>query len=557
MALGAPLWLLGWLVVPLVAWLVWRYKRPMHLLVSSVILWRKLPDAESPARRRWQLILSMLCYVLFAVLLVLALAQPAIYVARTVPRRVIILMDNSISMGSFVSDTGRTRLSVAQDKIEAALGRLSQRDTVSIIHLQGAVNGLDKQSAVKYLKDIKLSGTGGDFDSLIKQVAPSITAENKKGGLVLIICSDKMPPDEALGLLPASRLFILVGAPSNNKAIIQANASPSPGKPGMVDIFAMVRNYSGVAAGFPAELYDNEGKMINSVEVNVPAGGRYPLVFPGVPADQKIYKIRINISDELMCDNEALVQAGEKGLKVCFIGTKNQAVLKALEAVNGAGQVNHINYDKDAVFPASEMGGYDLYVFNNLVPETLPKRSVLINPPDIKGAASELASVFAVAGAITPTGLSISDETSPLFTQVNLDNIYAKSAARLMINDRAHFRTLVKSKDDIIAGEFLKDGKYCLIIGFDVEWNQDSNWALMPSFPIFWANLVNKIRNEMPGPGPGAIYGEKESDNAGQARDDITQGFSDSKEQERSRTGLSWHLLAMACLLIGIAWITE
>ena len=546
---------MGLLVTPLVVWLVWMYKRPIHLLVSSVILWRKLPDAETSSRTRWQWVLSMVCYVLVVVLLVLALAQPGIYLNQETPRHVIVLIDNSVSMSSFVSDTDKSRLSIVQEKIEDVLSRLNQSDTVSVVHLQGALNGLNKQSAVEYLKDIKFAKIGGNFDELIKQINSSIIAESKKKLLSLIICSDKMPPEEVLGLLSFKPLFILVGGPSNNKAIIKANDSPTPNKPGFVDIFAMVRNYSGLSAYFPAELYDNDGKIISSINVNIPAGGEYPIVFSDIPDKQKEYTIRINIRDELMADNEVRVWVGEKGLKICLIGAKNEAVLKALVAANGAGQVNYISYDQFVLISALDMDKYDLCIFNDIMPGVLPARSVIINPPDGKNFGRELQLLYDVSGLITPTNLAITDQTAPIFTCVNLDNIHVKSAKRLMINDRDHFKPLVKSMDDVIVGEFSKDGKYCLIIGFDVEWNKDSNWALMTSFPIFWANIVNKIKSE--GLDIGAVYGEDESNNSGNSRNDLEQVFFGSQEKELVQKELGWYLMMMTCVVIVTAWILE
>lgn len=555
MSLQNPLWLLGLLAIPPVIWLAWRYKKPLHLLVSSVILWRKLPSAPTASRQRWQWLLSLICHVLFVILLVLTLAQPVVHIKSSVPRHIIVLLDNSASMSSVISGTNKTRWDIVKNKLEILLNQLNTNDRVTIWHSQGSIREVDKQSALKDLAQIPLAMIAHNFNGFIRQVASAINTASKQEQITLVICLDKMPPDEVIGLLPVKPLFVLVGEPSNNKAIVQANSTPAPDKPSLVDIFVMVKNYSGSPVEFPVELSDTKNKPVSSIKTTVPAGSKCPIVFPAIPADPGKYRVSIKINDELPADNEAWVRAGEDKLRLCLTGINNEAVLKVLRAIGNTASVDYTPVISDTT-------KYDLLIFNNALPEILPQHSVIINPPVNINAMAGLKPLVMVAGVITPMRITIIDEASPLFRHISFDNIHIRQAAQLVIYDREHFKPLVKSGDDVLIGEFRDGEKYCLVIGFDVEWNKDSNWSLMPSFPIFWANVINYFNSQI---APKAtswedasnLCDEAESDNSGEMRDDTAQLLKDETTKELSPVNISaYFIIAAGCLLI-LGWLIE
>lgn len=553
MLLENPLWLWGLLVIPPVIWLAWRSKRPMHQLVSSIILWRKMPGAEAPTPRRWQWILLLICYVLFIALLALALAQPQVYITQSRPRHIVILLDSSASMSSVVSGTNQTRWDLAVQKLEVFISQLPNQDKVSIFHSQGSIREVDKEAAIKDLQVMPSAMIAHNFNEFIRQVAPAVNTAGKQGQIVFVICSDKMPYEGVISLLPVKPLFVLVGEPSNNKAIIQANSTPAPGKSGLIDIFAMVKNYSRTPVELPVELYTSDGKLINNITANIPAGGKLPVIFPDMPTTGKAYWVRLKVDDELTADNEALVRAGEDRLSVCLTGVNNEAVLKALRAVGNAGGVDY----------TPEISGtvkYDLFIFNNARPEALPEYSVIINPSVNTDAKRQ--PLVASAGVITPTGIIVIDEASPLFRHVSFDNIHIRKAAQLTIYDKEHFRPLVKSGDDVLIGEFRKGGKYCLVIGFDVEWNKDSNWSLTPSFPIFWANVINYFNSQRTSDtniskNTSGLCDEAESDNAGEMRDDLTPELASGRAEEQTAVNIGAFLVIAAGCLLAVGWLAE
>jgi hypothetical protein len=99
LTLGAPLALLGLLLVPVLLWLEQIRRRPRTLVVASLALWREMPVRPPGARRRRRR-LRFLLRVLAVVALSTAASAPAVSSTRPATRTLVALVDRSPSMGA-------------------------------------------------------------------------------------------------------------------------------------------------------------------------------------------------------------------------------------------------------------------------------------------------------------------------------------------------------------------------------------------------------------------------------------------------------------------------
>jgi hypothetical protein len=117
LSLAYPLWLLGWLSLPLIRWLHRFSVGDKSLLVSALFLWSPSTAAETSGRKpgkpdpRWRL------RALVVMALVLALAGPRL--EQTGEHVVDVWVDDSLSMQTL--ENGKTRLQTGFDILDGAL----------------------------------------------------------------------------------------------------------------------------------------------------------------------------------------------------------------------------------------------------------------------------------------------------------------------------------------------------------------------------------------------------------------------------------------------------
>src|SRR5688572_24855254 len=121
----ALLWLL--LVIPVVVFYILKI-RLKRVPVSTVIFWRQIFDEKKP-RSLWQKIrhlVSLLVQLLLIALLVSALTEPFLASEARNARRVILVIDNSASMGA--TDAEPNRLAKAKEEAHELIKGLRARD---------------------------------------------------------------------------------------------------------------------------------------------------------------------------------------------------------------------------------------------------------------------------------------------------------------------------------------------------------------------------------------------------------------------------------------------
>ena len=191
MSFLAP-WLLagfGAIALPILIHL-WQRRRVVQVPFSSLRFLKAIAARTSRSSRVENLLLLLLRCLLFA-LVVLAAARPVMLAKSAhlfggeIPRTLVIVMDNSMSMG-YRNAAGATRLDAAKACALALFDDLKQGDRVAVIaagdraQLRIAEPTIDRALARKAVENVQLTPTRSDFAVALRE-AGKIAARAPRG----------------------------------------------------------------------------------------------------------------------------------------------------------------------------------------------------------------------------------------------------------------------------------------------------------------------------------------------------------------------------------------
>lgn len=191
MSFLAP-WLLaglGAISLPILIHL-WQRRRIVQIPFSSLRFLKAIAARSSRSSRIENLLLLFLRCLLFA-LIVLAAARPVMLAKSAhlfggeIPRTLVIILDNSMSMG-YRSATGSTRLDASKTSALALFDDLKQGDRVAVIaagdraELKIAEPTIDRVLARKAVENVQLTQTRSDFAVALRE-AGKIVARAPRG----------------------------------------------------------------------------------------------------------------------------------------------------------------------------------------------------------------------------------------------------------------------------------------------------------------------------------------------------------------------------------------
>ena len=277
--------------IPLLVVLYFLKLKRRELSVSSTLLWKRAVQdlqVNAPIQRMRMNLLFLLQLLALAAIL-WRLGQPVLSLDTSAPKRYVILIDRSASMGTI--EGKQTRLEIAKEKAKAFVQSLRGR-TISLQDTgdQAMVVAFDKSAKVmcKFTTDKRQlaiainSVTQSDSTSSLAQAAVVAQASSQSPGAeannrssvapaVLELFSDGQVQDAAAVSIGASPLhFHQIGQASDNVAVTAMQVRRSYEKPEEVTVFAALSNYNAVPVDTRVELSIN-GEIRNVRPVQVPA----------------------------------------------------------------------------------------------------------------------------------------------------------------------------------------------------------------------------------------------------------------------------------------------
>ena len=476
-----PIALLGALIaIPIILLYILRLRR-RETVVSSNFLWQQIlrdNEANTPWQRLRRNILLVLQLIILA-LLVLALMRPAQVVPTITAGKTVILLDASASMSARDVD-GDSRYEVAQREANLLLNDLTSDDEISIIRVAEVAepliaytnNFLEVRQAIF---DSEVGQGQGDWETALTLAAAG--AQGADNFSIIIISDGGVTQAGQLPENIPAPIYIPIGESSANIAISALATRTLPGQ--NPQLFAQIQNYDSIENEVSL-LIRLDGDIWESTSATISASSARSFVFE---VDQEFETIQAElvlddtVIDYLENDNTAYTVANENATRrVLLISDQRnvflEEVLRSLPNV----QIFRGNVSNGQL-PTTP---YDLYIFNNYLPDTLPDADMLIiNPP-------RSTDIFTLGAVNTDArNMTVVNRSHPLANFVSMDSVNLREFPDMIEVDWATPIVSASGGDVIIAGE--NRGRQVAIISFNLL---DSDLPLQIAFPIFMSNAI-------------------------------------------------------------------
>ena len=431
--------------------------------VPSTYLWRMALRDESASRplerlrRSLLLILQLLAAALFA----LALMRPAL--PGHAAGEFVIVLDASASMQA-ADETGRTRMEEARQRAEELVRGLNALDRVTVLRAGTNVDVLasraDRQTAIAAIRAAQ-SGSGGARMEEALSLARAMAQEIE--GLDICVFSDaSIAPVEGASLYT-------VGAAAENRALVSlaVEETASGGR-----AVARVANY-GAACEIQLEGYA-DGALCDVRTAQAGAGETVSVSFDVPPGAQRA-EARLANGGALALDDARWWRRAEDTRRTVVLAGEGNLFLEAALALRA-----DIDVVRASVEEAPAIEGAQLYIFDGVLPQTLPQSGSLlcVNPPegaDILG--------ISVAGAQTPQGaVHAGDRFS--------ENLSLAGVALRTYRPLSGGEAILLCGDDAIAAWAESGAQRAAVIGFDLS---DSNLPVKYDFPVLMLQLLDAL----------------------------------------------------------------
>jgi len=503
--------LFGLLVLPVLFILTfWRGKR-VPTIIPSVYLWEKIKDKNPPIKslRKPRITLLSILQALAIIFSVVAISNPRI--PSKVPKSInaVIVVDTSASMQTITGTqlargggclNNKIRFDVAKGEIRKILDKLSKRDKIIFItstYLGHDSKEMTKNDAYKYLEDLVPLDCEADTKRLLS-IAPFFTDPNKENFLFVVSDKDVAVP-EWVSLLEAPTgekkcnfrgvAKILVGSSQTDNIGI-TNFSIDRREDNLYDVFVAIMNCS-KEKKLSVTLTTSDRGPLEKRECLIKEGMNY-LIFDSLNLQsEKRICVTINNKDNFPLDDTVVASKLVKltPLSVSLFGKDNCLLRKAFDSCENC----NVNFYHSLPETVKD----DICIFNSVMPQKIPDGNIVIlNPPPFTKFYFCNSSFFCgeeiANGEIKQVGVP-TDFSNKFLNSVEPSEIKISQAKEITC-DNPTKKNLLAIGDKIVA-VFLEDGtNSILVLSFGLDGSKDS-WMCYPSFPIFWANYIDYIRN--------------------------------------------------------------
>lgn len=487
MSFLTPLGFLGALLAgPIILLYMLRLRREERV-VSSTFLWEQVlqdNEANTPwqrLRRNWLLLLQLLILAL----LVMALARPFVTVPAVATGQSVLLLDASASMTTLEPD-GRTRFAHAQSAALDIISTLGENDTLTLIRV-GAVPDVlisqsnDRAALRAAIQNIQADVSRADWNAALTLAAGAASGESFR---VVIVGDGGLGQTVGLPGIQGEVRYVPVGESAQNVGISALATRARAGNP--PELFVQMTNYGDREARVVLDL-TVDGERLTAERVTVPANGDKSLVSNALPDGFDVIRASITLAadsdtpDALAADDVAwAVVDRDSTLEALVISDGGRFIDRVLAPLPG---VTHVNATPQQGIPNRP---FDLYVFEDVLPDALPDGDLLfINPPRDVAGLFTLGELLEGEAALNPRVTTNDPRTAFL----DVDTLNLRAFRPLMSAAWAEPLVSVEGGGVIWAGE--TDGRQIAVFAFPLA---ESDLPLQIAFPILMNNLIDWYR---------------------------------------------------------------
>jgi len=411
----------------------------------------------------------LILQIITVIALIIALASPYIMSGSAGADHAIIVIDNSASMNALY-DEDHTRLETAVEEAEDYVRSLKTGTGISIITSNSKAtlvlsNSDDKTQAINELKAIEPNYTAGDCVAGIEMVKSMQTQWDS----VETVCFT----DTNVSMEGIEGYVINMYDSVENVSVDYVGHGLNNGE---LVVLSKVSNNGSEPVTTDVSLYGGD-KLLQVKTLTMEAGAGEVLYFDGFTTESDGVRVEVSAQDALKADNVCFDVLSDRNVtKVLFMTEANLYLEKALGLVEGIEITKSTDING---FEDFAKDGYDLYIFDGMIPATLPTEgNMIIMNVD---SCSEFSSVEVLNGVMIETvNHTVTEYLEGLSFGVSQAYNYELPVWG---------ESFLTSQNDCVGFIGTRDEQTICVLGFDLH---NSDLPLKTEFPVLVYNIINE-----------------------------------------------------------------
>ncbi len=445
--------------------------------VSSNLIWQRVLETYRRVSDRWRWWLSLLIASVTCVGIVLAVVRPGTE-ASAGSGRAIVVVDNAPTMATRTG-SGAQRFDVAKQRALSLIGNLPAATQVMVVDTQRRLVTPAFESREDAAETVTTLQLGQSFQPIVPSAIAFVAAEYR------YIVTDGV----LLGAPPADFVTVSVFEPANNLGITAFDFDNVPGDPARREAFVEVFN-AGSEAKTTEVVITGIGEQRVAAEISVPAnsvsGHAFDLSdFAGGPI-----RAALTATDDGYPGDDVAYGylASRRVIRVTLVsGPGLEFLSKSLRAQPRV-RLNVISPRRYMDQAVRDTAATDMYVFDRFVPSEPPA------VPSLVIAAKPAGWLPARAGDASYPEILPADGRHPVLRNLSLRDLYIETGSYLAATEDRSTTVLLRGDKGQALAVAHDGAKRWVALGFDVA---DSNFGLLPAFPLFLGNSINWLADEL------------------------------------------------------------
>ncbi|RBP95216.1 von Willebrand factor type A domain-containing protein [Cytobacillus firmus] len=432
--------------------------------VSSNLLWEQVLNEwqASPWLKKLQQNLLFWLQLLALILLMLALVRPFWLEDSLKGEHLIIIIDPSASMSA--ERGGKSRFEMAKEEMLELAGKLNGQQVTLI--KAGEKNEIllsreDDPTAIR--RTIDGLNLTYEHENMDKALLLAGSLSSGKDTALHIFSDSAVKNDLMEDLAGLYTVVHNIGEDARNVSL-QSFGTAAAGDG--ISAIAVIENQSAgnIETGFTVQF---ENEVLFEQNLSLKANEQTTVQIKNLP-EKPYYEASISINDGYSADNFAASIYTDPKPKVYTMGDVNPFAVKGFQTIGA-----ELLQTDPAALKGFEMKGV-----------VVAEGSTLSELP-------ELPTIFFNTGKEkTILKEAISGDKDPLFEYADFERVYISSASAAL---EGEWETVLKSGDIPLIQRGMQNGLPIIIVNFDLS---DTDWPLLPGFPIFLYNSYHWLSQQ-------------------------------------------------------------
>ncbi len=502
-------WFLAGVPVIVLLYLLKLKRRP--IAVSTLLFWERVMQ-ENRQRALFQKLrnlLSLLLHLLIFLLIVAALAKPALDRLLRDGASVVLIVDTRARMQAVENGT-QTRFDQALAEARKYVREAGPGRQLALLTAGASPNVIvpftgDERALLKGLDSLAVTDAAGDLDASLA-LADSLLA-SRKGDARIVVLTDSEKEKSEIKNLKSEMSVVACGTARDNIAITRFATRPLLASPQTSEVLLAIKNFGRTAVSGNVEI-SFDGKLLDVKPFALEPGRERFDVFPSVPRTTRNARgwltARLDVKDALAFDNTAYAVLPAPQPHRVLLVTKGNWFFEKLLA---ADQETQFELIEPAGWQADFAAKFDAVILDNFIPPDFDFAKSTGNFLFLKS------SPFATGDAPVEQPLvSESDATHPIMRLVNLQNVTIVRATPMQAPEPVSgwsWQAPLRSFEHplLLAGtrRMATGEQRVAALAFDVA---DSDLPLRIAFPLLMTNATHWLAGEAPATNSGVIAGE-------------------------------------------------